>query len=321
MGNAEDAAGIAEHGVGTAEYAAAGAQNALAVVEHERKVSSSTRRALREALATAGTEPASWVRVPKARRAKDAVAEVVQNGAKTVVVCGGDGTVRAAAEALVDTQVALAVLPTGTANAFARGLDLPAEPAALVELIKSGRRRVIDTGVCNDLTFTVMAGAGFDAAMIDETDSAAKAHSKSRLGVLSYFRAGLLQARRREPFQATVFVDDVPFFEGPSTSLLVGNLGTLRGGLRAFPAASPTDGLLDVGVVTAAGLRQWASLLVRLIRQAPGNSAHAQLTQGSRIDVRLDGEHRFELDGGTKGTTDRLRFRIRPKSLVVCAPS
>ena len=112
----------------------------IAVVEHRGKVSAATHRRLREVLTQAGLEPASWIRVPKARKATAAVAEAVRGGADTVLVCGGDGTVRAAAEALVDTGVALAVLPTGTANLFAAGLDLPTEPAAVVELVTSGRQ-------------------------------------------------------------------------------------------------------------------------------------------------------------------------------------
>ena len=108
----------------------------IAVVEHRGKVSAATRRRLREVLTQAGLEPASWIRVPKARKATAAVAEAVRGGADTVLVCGGDGTVRAAAEALVDTGVALAVLPTGTANLFAAGAA-PAHRAG-------GRRRTGD---------------------------------------------------------------------------------------------------------------------------------------------------------------------------------
>ncbi len=292
--------------------------NAIAVVEHERKVPASTRRELREALAAAGREPVSWVAVRKARKTTAAVAEAVAAGADIVVVCGGDGTVRAAAEALVDTGVAVAVVPTGTANAFARGIGLPSDPAAIVESIAVGTLRTLDTGRCNDLTFTVMAGAGLDAAMVDEADSTA---GKRRLGVLSYFRAGLMHARRQEPFRATITVDDAPFFDGLTTCVLVGNLGVLSAGLVAFPNASPTDGLLDVGVVTAAGLREWAGLLVEAARGRHETSAHAQLTQGASIDVRMAAEHRFELDGGLKGTSSHLRFEVRPRSLVVCAPA
>ena len=103
--------------------------------------------------------------------------------------------------------------------------------------------------------------------------------------------------------------------------MLVGNVGTLKAGIAAFPAASPTDGLLDVGVVTAAGPREWAGVMVQTLRKRPDTSAHATVGQGREIDVRFDDKHRFELDGGMKGTTKRLTFSVRPGALTLCAPA
>ena len=288
---------------------------AVAVVVHATKVGASVRAELRDALKAAALDT-SWTTVPKAGKAKDAVRKARKHGADVVVVCGGDGTVRAASEGLVDTGVALAVVPAGTANLFANGLRLPTAPSDIVNLVVEGHRTTIDSGVCNDMTFNVMAGTGLDAGLIDGADAA-----KKRLGMLSYVRAGLVDARRREPFQAEVTIDGAPFYDGSSTCVLVGNIGTLKGGLVAFPDASPHDGRLDVAVVTAVGLREWGAVLISAARRRQASSGHAHLGQGTDIVVRLDGKHRFELDGGCKGTTKRLQFGIRPQSLVVCAPA
>jgi diacylglycerol kinase (ATP) len=187
--------------------------------------------------------------------------------------------------------------------------------------VTSGRRLVMDTGRCNDRIFTVMAGAGVDAAMIDETDDASGLLGKERLGVLSYVRAGLIHARRPDPFEAEVMVDGRSFFDGVTTCVLVGNFGNLPGGLQAFPGASATDGLLDVAVTTAAGLWEWASLIISTARGRQEASPHARFAQGRRIVMKMSRKQRFELDGGTKGTSDRLEFQVCPRSLVVCAPS
>ncbi len=292
---------------------AVGTTRRLAVIEHATKVKASVRNDLRTALTDAGID-AAWHRIPKAKKATKATKAAIAEGAEVVVVCGGDGTVRAASQALVGSDAAMAVVPAGTANLFATGLGLPTAPADVVELITTGARMTIDTGTCNDLVFNVMAGAGFDAAMLEDADA-----GKERLGFASYVKAGVSNARNRRAFQVDVRVDGTQFFEGPATCVLVGNLGRLKGGVHAFPDASPTDGRLDVAVVTAEGWRAWAALMVRTVRRRQHTSPDAHLTQGTKIDARLDGPHRFELDGGGKGTAKRLQFEVHPLSLTICA--
>ena len=287
----------------------------IAVIAHAEKLDPSARKELEDAFFLAGIE-AAWTDVPKAKKARKATAQAVEAGADVVIACGGDGTVRAASEALVGTDTALAVLPAGTANLFANAFGLPTRPADLVALVTSGARRTIDSGVCNDRSFNVMAGAGFDARMIDEADE-----HKERFGMLAYVRAGLHHARGGDRFDARVTVDGVPFFAGPATCVLVANIGTLKAGVTAFPDASPTDGRLDVGVVTAAGLRQWAAVLAKTLRRRGDESPHTTVGQGTSIEVRLDAKHRFELDGGCKGTTKKLSFSVRPGALRLCAPA
>jgi YegS/Rv2252/BmrU family lipid kinase len=285
------------------------------VVAHEGKLKASARRALTRALADAGLD-ARWTMVGKAKKATKAVRAAVDRGADVVVVAGGDGTVRAASQALVGAATALAVLPSGTANLFATAFALPTQPAGVVELVLAGHRRLIDSAVCNDKTFNVMAGAGFDARMIADADE-----HKRRFGMLAYVRSGLRHARSGRPFPAVVTVDGSLFFQGDLTCVLVGNIGTLKAGLTALPAADPTDGRLDVAVVTATGLRQWFSVLVSTVRRQQTESGHARLGQGTEITVDLDEPHRYELDGGAKGKTSRLEFGIRPSSLTICAPA
>jgi YegS/Rv2252/BmrU family lipid kinase len=285
----------------------------VAVVAHAEKLTGRSRKQLKQALDDAGID-APWFAVAKAKEAGAATRKALKGGADTVIVCGGDGTVRAASESLVGTDAALAVLPAGTANLFATGYSLPSDPAEIVELIVTGRRRKIDSACCNEQTFNVMAGTGFDAAMIDGADA-----KKDRLGMLAYVREGVRHARARDTFEATVDVDGNTLFEGPASCVLVGNIGTLKGGVEALPEASPIDGRLDVAVVTAAGLKEWASVLMSAVRHRQALSGHAHLGQGGEISVRLDGKRMYELDGGAKGKTDRLEFGVRPLSLTLCA--
>lgn len=287
----------------------------IAVLANTKKVSGRDLRALKQALRRAGFDHTEWLTFEKGSAATKAGTKALKHGADVVLACGGDGTVRAAAQALVGSHAALAVFPMGTANLFASALSIPTDPEDLVDLIVSGERRTIDTGTCNGLTFNVMAGTGFDAAMIDDADN-----DKERLGMLAYVRAGAKEARGREAFEARVDVDGDTVFEGAASCVLVGNIGTLKGGIEVFPDGSPTDGSLDVAVVTATGLRAWAGLMVSAVRGRQQLSGHADMWAGSKISVRTNAKHRFELDGGVKGTDKRFDFEVVPSSLIVCAP-
>ena len=287
----------------------------VAVVAHREKLTKSTAGDLKSALAIAGLGDSLWLEVAKGSAAESAAREAIKDGAETIIVCGGDGTVRAAAAAVADTECALAVVPAGTANLFATGLDLPSKPQEIVELIIRGDRRTIDTGVCNGLRFAVMGGTGLDAAMIAQADD-----QKDSLGTWAYVKAGVKEARTSKSAKAKITVDGSLFFEGDVTCVLVGNLGRLKGGFIAFPDASPTDGVLDVAVLTASGLREWASVMVSAVRHKQDTSSHVHIGSGTKIKVRLAKKQPFELDGGSKGRTRKLDFRAAPSSLIVCAP-
>jgi diacylglycerol kinase (ATP) len=288
----------------------------IAVVANTEKITKKDARSLRHALAEAGLGDARWYEVEKGSESKTAAKKALKHGATTVVVCGGDGTVRAAAEALVGTDTALAVVPSGTANLFASGLDLPTDIDKIVEVVARGDRRSLDTAVCNGLTFNVMAGTGFDVAMLEDAED-----SKEKLGTFAYLGAAVRGTRHRKMFNAEVEIDGVPFYKGRASCVLVGNTGSLKGGVKAFPDASPTDGRLHVAVVTAIGAREWASLMFSAVLRRQELSKQSEIGKGTSIVVTFDGKQRFELDGGVKGKAKKLEFEIRPHSLMVCAPA
>lgn len=287
----------------------------IAVVANTEKIAKKDARLLRRALGAAGFTEVSWLEIEHGSDAKAAAAKALKHGAQTIVACGGDGTVRAVAEAMVDTSAALAVVPSGTANLFASGLGLPTDIEEIVDVVARGDRRSLDTGTCNGQTFNVMAGTGFDVGMLNGAED-----GKERMGTFAYVGAAVREVRHRKMFGAEVIVDGNSFYKGPASCVLVGNSGNLKGGVEAFPDATSTDGMLHVAVVTAVGMREWASLMATAVLRKQQWSSHSQLAEGSSIKVIFDSKRRFELDGGVKGRSKKLDFEIRPRSLIVCAP-
>ena len=101
-----------------------------------------------------------------------------------------------------------------------------------------------------------MAGVGFDGAMISDADR----KMKDRLGKLAYVWTGLRHVDG-EPTTARVLIDGVNWFDDEASCVLIGNVGTITGGINAFDDAKPDDGWLDVGVATAQGALEWARAL------------------------------------------------------------
>lgn len=286
----------------------------VAVIANMQKMTEADASALKRALSANGVPDVDWVELAQGSDVKRSVTEVVERGARTVVVCGGDGTVRLAAEALVGTGVALSVVPQGTGNVFVSALGLPTAIDAIARAVASGERRTIDTGTCNGSTFNLTAGSGFDVGMMAPSDQ-----EKKHLGVFAYIGAAFREMLHRRPFDVQVQVDGSLFYDGPSTGVLVGNLGTQIGSVKAFPDASPTDGLLHVAVVTAVGPWNWLRLVIAALMRQPGKSSQAELRQGAEVTVTFGRRRRFELDGDILGRAASLKCRVRPMSLIVCA--
>lgn len=238
-------------------------------------------------------------------------ARAVSAGARTVVVSGGDGTVRAAAESLVGSDVVLGILPFGTGNLLASNLGVPNGFDAK-DSLADGRHRRIDVGRVNGETFTVMAGIGFDAEMMADAPSGLK----EKLGVAAYVASALRHLR--DPLTGTrVIVDGVVWFEGRAAMVLVGNFGTISGGIDLFPEASPDDGQLDVLVLSTSTLRDWARVAWRVVRRRGLSGVAARRTSGREILVESEKPRRWELDGESRDATDRLSVTIEPDSLSV----
>src|SRR5688572_3256776 len=132
------------------------------------------RREICAALAEAGWPEPLWLTTTVDDPGCGMAREAVDAGAEVVFVCGGDGTIMAVAGVLAGTRVAMAVVPSGTGNLLAANLGLSGDAAAAVVVATQGDRKVIDVGVVENTVFTVMAGIGFDALMIQTTSEPLK---------------------------------------------------------------------------------------------------------------------------------------------------
>jgi diacylglycerol kinase family enzyme len=247
-------------------------------------------------------------------------------GVDLVCPLGGDGTVRQVAEVLVGTGVPIGLLPGGTGNLFARTLALPIDdlPRAL-RVALTGTPRAVDVGRVafdvsgedehpRELVFLVMAGLGFDAAMME----GAPERLKARVGWLAYAVSGLRNLRAPD-VRVRVSVDDEPSFRRRVRTVLVGNSGTLTGGIVLMPEAEVDDGWLDAVAMSPRGVLGWAVVAARVLTK--GGHARVEHLRCRRLEVLTDRPQQGQLDGDTVGLVRAMRARVDPGALLVQMPA
>lgn len=287
----------------------------VAVIAHAGKTIGGGLEELRITLSRAGITDPIWSEVPKSRFAPERVQRALDEGAELVFVWGGDGMVQRSIDKLAGSGITLAIIPAGTANLFASSLDIPSDIEEAVQIGLNGRDRTLDVGRINGERFAVMAGAGLDAHMIEEAD----AGLKDRFGRLAYIWTAS-KSLRKEPFKARIEVNGELWYKGKASCVLLGNVGSLFGGIEAFENARPDDGLLEVGVTNAEGLGQWARTLARTAIGTTGKSPFVQVTKAKKIRVELDRKVAYELDGGARKPTKVLKVKIEPGAITVRVP-
>lgn len=287
----------------------------IAVIAHAGKTIGGGLEELRVALAGAGVTEPIWSEVPKSRFAPERVQRALDEGAELVFVWGGDGMVQRSIDTLAGTGVTLAIIPAGTANLFASSLEIPSDIEEAVHIGLNGRDRVLDVGKINGERFIVMAGAGLDAHMIQEADGGLK----DRFGRLAYIWTAS-KSLRKEPFKARIEINDELWYKGTASCVLLGNVGSLFGGIEAFDNARPDDGLLEVGVTNAEGVGQWARTVARTAVGTTSKSPFVQVTKAKKIRVELDRKVAYQLDGGVRKATKVLKAKIEPGAITVRVP-
>ncbi len=242
--------------------------------------------------------------------------KALQNNVEMIIVSGGDGTVSAAAEALVETDIPLGVIPRGTANAFANAVGIPDTIEAACQVIVDGATQKVDVGICNGKPMILFAGIGFGAETIDDADR----ESKNRWGMLAYVISGFKQLQNFEKFAATIETDDKIISvaanaitianAAPSTSILAqGTAGVIY-----------DDGLLDITIITPQNRLDAIATSWHLLQSASNNEASARDDIGYLrtrcIKVTTDPPQKIVLDGEIIGTTP-VEVKCIPGGLTV----
>ncbi len=235
-------------------------------------------------------------------------------GVEVIIVNGGDGTINEAINGIAGTQTALATLRGGTANVWAGEIGMDRDPVKAMRQIASGERRRIDVGQANGRCFLLMAGVGFDGAVVPGVGG----WRKRLLGPFAYVIAGVITVFRAKAVASRVRVDDAPS-DISVYWMIVGNTRSYGGFTDIMHRAQVDDGLLDVAIMHRGG--PWRMIVdgVRVLRKRHEHSANIDYLKVRTIEIETPGLP-VQLDGEFYGTTP-TRFEIWPASLTVIVPA
>ncbi|MFG2714190.1 diacylglycerol kinase family protein [Streptomyces goshikiensis] len=312
----------------------------VVVVRHPHNCPDELAGQVRARLSRHGFTDQRWTSTTVERPGGSLAEECSAGRVDLVVACGGDGTVRVCADVVAGTGIPLALVPCGTGNLLARNLDLPTDPATALEEALGGGDFGIDVGrVEGDglppTRFTVMTGAGFDAAMVRDASPVLKA----RLGWVAY----TLSAARhlRDPrMRLIIRLDGGRRIRRRARMVVIGNVGTLQGGLELLPRARPDSGRLEVVLFDPRGAAGWFAaathLAARVVRRpapapSPGGpdgpdgpdvvaGGSLEYFSATRIEVRFARAQAREVDGDSMSEGARLTADTEPGALRMRLP-
>ena len=231
--------------------------------------------------------------------------------AELLIAGGGDGTMNSVAEALMDTDLTLGVLPLGTANDLARSLGIPDDLEAAAAIIAEGRTVRIDVSEVNGRPFFNVAHVGIAAEIPRNTSQVEKRY----FGPLSYLLAAIRTWRSHRSFNARVQLDGRPQ-RLRCTQLSVGNGRHFGGGM-----VIDADARLDSGqlVLSSWKLRSfWRLVLIGLAMRRGQHRYFSEVLQASAsaIEIDTDVPLRLTADGEEFGHTPAT-FRLHPARVAV----
>ncbi len=300
------------------------------------------REAVTEEAAAAGWGETQWFETSVDDVGQGVTRQALDAGVDLIIIAGGDGTVRAVAEAVNGTGTAVALLPSGTGNLLARNLKLTLNDMPnSVRTAFTGTDRQIDLGVIDiereDRTrdrhvFVVMAGMGIDAKMIQNTDDDLKA----KAGWAAYVKAIVRSLRDPDELHLQFQLDDGKKKRATVHTLILGNCGSLPANILLMPDAVIDDGLFDLMMMRPGSALGWIRVWTKVawtngvLRRTKAGKALAgerhndgdlNYQTATRFVARLSRPEEIELDGDTFGQATAFKSWIEPGALTVRVPA
>ncbi len=248
------------------------------------------------------------------RQATELAERALHDGCELIVAVGGDGTLNEVARALVATPATCGLVPCGSGNGLGRHLGIHGSVARALDILRSGRPRLIDTGLADGHPFFTAAGLGFEAEV------SARFNQIAGRGFLRYFVAGAPLLWRYRA-QECLVTHGSTGERWPAFTVAVANSDQYGNQAFIAPGAQVDDGLLDLTLVPPLTVFNALPLLSRLFAGTLVRSRGVMMRQSPRFTVERMAPGLIHTDGETHLAGRSVEFVVRPRSLRVLVPS
>lgn len=237
-----------------------------------------------------------------------------RNQIDLVIVGGGDGTVNAAIEGLLETNLPLGVLPLGTANNLARSLKIPNYLPDACRVIAQGKLQPVDLGWVNGEYFFNVAGMGLSAQINRQVPKGLK----RRWGVIAYGLTALKLIQKQPRFQAQIRCDD-DVLSVETVQITICNGRYYGSGFTVASDAAIDDSRLDLCSLEVKHWWQAFSLLPALSQGKFSERRGIRTLHGQTIEIQAEPPQLIDTDGEIVTQTPAT-FRVIPQAIQIFAP-
>lgn len=248
--------------------------------------------------------------------AKKYALNAVDDDKDVVITYGGDGTVMEVAQALMNTEIPLLILPGGSANIMAKELHLPATVQECLSLLSTGsQEKLIDMGQMNDTPFLLRISIGATASLVLNTTP----EQKSNLGQLAYTIPTLQELSKATETEYEITIDGNTVTVHGSTLLVVNTANMGMTDLSLLPDITVDDGVLDILLLKSLELAELASTLTAALihQKLTDNIRHWKM---NKAHIKVPGDQQLICDD-SESYEKEFDISVIPKALKVIVPN
>ena len=248
-----------------------------------------------------------------AGHASEIAAQAVNDGIDVVVAIGGDGTVNEVGSALVGTDTALAIVPSGSGNGLARHLRISMNASRALQVLNNGVVGKFDYCTVNGKPFFCTCGMGFDAAV------SYKFANEGTRGFITYIKTTLTEFFK---YKAQDYIIDIDGKRLEDRAFVIACSNAAQYGNNAYiaPRATMQDGLIDVTVMHGFSLVESPLVGARLFFRSLDKDRHVSISRGKQVIIERKNEDFMHIDGDPVMMPAKLVIENISKGINILVP-